>query len=128
MNKFVKVCAAFVAAVAFSTPALAQDAKTLDELLQMIESAKLSESADYRNREAAFNAANNCAGNRLFVFEEFVHFDPGFFAARFVARENCLAERVFDTLKININGVANFWHCVFAGRVKLTRVNAAFRF
>ena len=54
MNKFVKVCAAFVAAVAFSTPALAQDAKTLDELLQMIESAKLSESADYRNREAAF--------------------------------------------------------------------------
>ncbi len=54
MNKFVKVCAAFVAAAAFSTPALAQDAKTLDELLQMIESAKLSESADYRNREAAF--------------------------------------------------------------------------
>ena len=54
MNKFVKVCAAFVAAVAFSTPALAQDAKTLDELLQMIESAKLSESAEYRNREAAF--------------------------------------------------------------------------
>ena len=54
MNKFVKVCAAFVAAVAFSTPALAQDAKTLDELLQMIESAKLSESADYSNREAAF--------------------------------------------------------------------------
>ena len=54
MNKFVKVCAAFVAAVAFSTPDLAQDAKTLDELLQMIESAKLSESADYRNREAAF--------------------------------------------------------------------------
>jgi len=56
MNKFVKVCAAFVAAVAFSTPALAQDAKTLDELLQMIESAKLSESADYRNREAAFKS------------------------------------------------------------------------
>ncbi len=54
MNKFVKVCAAFIAAAAFSTPALAQDAKTLDELLQMIESAKLSESADYRNREAAF--------------------------------------------------------------------------
>jgi biopolymer transport protein ExbB len=54
MNKFVKVCAAFVAAAAFSAPALAQDAKTLDELLQMIESAKLSESADYRNREAAF--------------------------------------------------------------------------
>ena len=42
--KFVKVCAAFIAAAAFSMPALAQDAKTLDELLQMIESAKISES------------------------------------------------------------------------------------
>jgi biopolymer transport protein ExbB len=54
MNNFVKVCAAFVAAAAFSMPALAQDAKTLDELLQLIESAKLSESAEYRSREAAF--------------------------------------------------------------------------
>ena len=56
MNKFVKVCAAFVAAAAFSTPALAQDAKTLDELLQMIESAKISESSEYRKREAAFKS------------------------------------------------------------------------
>ena len=56
MNKFVKVCAAFVAAAAFSTPALSQDAKTLDELLQMIESAKISESSEYRKREAAFKS------------------------------------------------------------------------
>ncbi|MDB9844071.1 MotA/TolQ/ExbB proton channel family protein [Porticoccaceae bacterium] len=35
-------------------PALAQDAKTLDELLQMIESATISESAEYRKREASF--------------------------------------------------------------------------
>ena len=54
MNNFVKVCAAFVAAAAFSMPALAQDAKTLDELLQMIESATISESAEYRKREASF--------------------------------------------------------------------------
>ncbi|MDG1164497.1 MAG: MotA/TolQ/ExbB proton channel family protein, partial [Porticoccaceae bacterium] len=56
MNKFVKVCAAFVAAAAFITPALAQDAKTLDELLQMIESAKISESSEYRKREASFKS------------------------------------------------------------------------
>ena len=54
MKKFINLCAAVVAAVAFSTPAMAQNAKTLDELLQMIESAKLSESAEYRAREAAF--------------------------------------------------------------------------
>jgi biopolymer transport protein ExbB len=54
MNKFINLCAAVVAAVAFSSPAMAQNAKTLDELLQMIESAKLSESAEYRAREAAF--------------------------------------------------------------------------
>jgi len=54
MNNFVKVCAAFVATAAFSMPALGQDAKTLDELLQLIESAKISETAEYRSREAAF--------------------------------------------------------------------------
>ena len=45
--KFVKVCVAFIAAAAFSMSVSAQDPKTLDELLQMIQSAKISESADY---------------------------------------------------------------------------------
>jgi len=36
-----------------------------------------------------------------------VHFNPSFLAAGFVAREYGLAEGVFDTLKININRVAN---------------------
>jgi len=52
--KFVKVCAAFVAAASLSMPALAQDAKTLDELLLMIQSSKISESAESRQREADF--------------------------------------------------------------------------
>ena len=52
--KFVKVCAAFIAAASLSMPALAQDAKTLDELLEMIQSSKISESAEYRQREADF--------------------------------------------------------------------------
>ena len=52
--KFVKVCAAFIAAASLSMPALAQDAKTLDELLLMIQSSKISESAESRQREADF--------------------------------------------------------------------------
>ena len=52
--KFVKVCAAFIAAASLSMPALAQDAKTLDELLLMIQTSKISESAEYRQREADF--------------------------------------------------------------------------
>lgn len=52
--KFVKVCAAFIAAAAMSMPAMAQDAKSLSELLDMIQSSKISESKEYRDREAAF--------------------------------------------------------------------------
>ena len=37
--KFAKVIMAVVAVAAFSMPAMAQDAKTLDELLQMIETS-----------------------------------------------------------------------------------------
>ena len=40
--KFVKVIMAFAAAAAFTMPAMAQDAKTLDELLQMIETSSIS--------------------------------------------------------------------------------------
>ena len=52
--KFIKVCAAFIAAAAVSMPALAQEAKSLDELLNMIQSSKISESQEYRDREADF--------------------------------------------------------------------------
>ena len=52
--KYIKVCAAFIAAASLSMPAMAQDAKTLDELLLMIQNSKLSESEDYRQREAEF--------------------------------------------------------------------------
>jgi len=52
--KFAKVCAAFIAAASLSMPALAQDAKTLDELLNMIQSSKISETQDYRDRETEF--------------------------------------------------------------------------
>jgi len=53
-TKFVNVFAAFIAVAAFSLPAFGQDAKSLDELLQMIESSSISETADSRQREATF--------------------------------------------------------------------------
>ena len=53
-TKFVNVFAAFIAVAAFGLPAFGQDAKSLDELLQMIESSSISETADSRQREAAF--------------------------------------------------------------------------
>jgi len=55
MKKFMKYAAALVAATTLSAPALAADAKSLDELLQMIQSQKMSESKEYNAREAAFN-------------------------------------------------------------------------
>ena len=52
--KFIKVCAAFIAAAAVSMPALAQEAKSLDELLNMIQSSTISETQEYRDRENDF--------------------------------------------------------------------------
>ena len=62
---FVKVCAAFVAAAALSMPAMAQDAKTLDELLQMIENSTLSETSEYRKREATFKREQRTQAQQL---------------------------------------------------------------
>ena len=64
-TKMVNIFAAFVAAAAISVPALAQDAKSLDELLQMIESSSISESADSRGREASFKSDQRKQGQLL---------------------------------------------------------------
>ena len=63
--KMVNIFAAFVAAAAISVPAVAQDAKSLDELLQMIESSSISESADSRGREASFKSDQRKQGQLL---------------------------------------------------------------
>ena len=63
--KFVKVCAAFIAAAAVSMPALAQDAKSLDELLKMIQNSTISETSDYRQREAEFKADQRQQASQL---------------------------------------------------------------
>jgi len=55
MNKqLINIFAALFAAVALSAPVVASEAKTLDELLEMIQTAKISETAEYRQREAEF--------------------------------------------------------------------------
>ena len=64
-TKMANIFAAFVAAAAISVPALAQDAKSLDELLQMIESSSISESADSRGREASFKSDQRKQGQLL---------------------------------------------------------------
>jgi biopolymer transport protein ExbB len=53
-NKLINIFAALFATAAFALPAMANEAKTLDELLELIQSAKISETAEYRNREAEF--------------------------------------------------------------------------
>lgn len=53
-SKLIKTAAALIAAAFIGAPAVAQEAKSLDELLKMIQDAKLSESKEYRDREAAF--------------------------------------------------------------------------
>ena len=53
------------------------------------------------NGEAAFNASNDCAINRLLVIVLSLKLDPGFFAAGFIARKNCVAEGVFDSVEVN---------------------------
>ena len=64
-TKMVNIFAAFVAVAAISVPAVAQDAKSLDELLQMIESSSISESADSRGREASFKSDQRKQGQLL---------------------------------------------------------------
>jgi len=53
-NKLINIFAALFATAAFSLPTVANEAKTLDELLELIQSAKISETAEYRQREAEF--------------------------------------------------------------------------
>ena len=52
--KMTNIFVAFFAVIAMSSPVVASEAKSLVELLDMIESAKISETAEYRQREADF--------------------------------------------------------------------------
>ncbi len=65
MKNIAKFFATFVVAASVSVPAVAQDAKTLDELLQMIESAAIAETADSKQREAEFKSDQRNQANAL---------------------------------------------------------------
>lgn len=56
---FIPFCAALVTSAFFSSFSVAEEAKNLDQLLQMIERSKRTETADYKARQAEFNASKN---------------------------------------------------------------------
>ena len=57
ITKYMKTLAIFLLAASLTSPVLGQDdAKTLDQLLEMIESSAISESTESRKREADFKS------------------------------------------------------------------------
>ena len=59
------------------------------------------------DREAALHAANDRAIDRIFRAEGFLETIPAFLAARLVARDDGIAERIFDALEVNFHFIAN---------------------
>ena len=55
----ITLCAALFTSALVSLPAVAQDAKNLEQLLQMIQDSKISETQEYRQRQSEFNADKN---------------------------------------------------------------------
>ena len=55
----ITLCAALFTSALVSLPAVAQDAKNLEQLLQMIQDSKISETKEYRQRQSEFNADKN---------------------------------------------------------------------
>ena len=55
----ITLCAALLISALVSLPAVAQDAKSLEQLLQMIQDSKISETKEYRQRQSEFNADKN---------------------------------------------------------------------
>src|SRR4051812_5461371 len=58
--------------------------------------------------EAALDLVEDHALDLLAVIEGLLQLAPAFLAARFIAREHRLAERILDALQIDFDGVANF--------------------
>ena len=48
----ITLCAALLISALVSLPAVAQDAKSLEQLLQMIQDSKISETKEYRQRQS----------------------------------------------------------------------------
>jgi biopolymer transport protein ExbB len=55
----ITLCAALLTSALVSFPAVAQDAKNLEQLLQMIQDSKISETKEYKQRQSEFNSDKN---------------------------------------------------------------------
>ena len=76
--------------------------------------------------EAALDLVEDDALDLFVVLERFFELAPAFLAARLVAREHRLAERVLDTLEIDLDGIADFDFGGAAGPGEFFQRNAAF--
>ena len=83
-------------------------------------------SAAQINGEAAFDATKDSAFDAVFFRIGFFKTIPGFFAARFLARDDGLATHVLDAVKEYLDFVANSDFGRFAGIGEFLEVNAAF--
>ena len=77
------------------------------------------------DRVAALDLVEDHALNALIVLERLLELDPAFLAARLVAREDGLAERVLDALDIDLDLVADVDRLIAAGAGELLQGDAA---
>ena len=76
--------------------------------------------------EAALDLVEDDALDLFVVLERLFELAPAFLAARLVAREHRLAERVLDALEIDLDGIADFDFGGAAGPGEFFQRNAAF--
>jgi hypothetical protein len=79
-----------------------------------------------RNGEAALDLVEDDALDLLAVVEGLFELAPALLAARLVAGQDRLAQRVFDTLQIDLDGVADLEVVLAARTVEFTQRHASF--
>jgi hypothetical protein len=78
------------------------------------------------DREAALDLVEDDAFNTLAVVELLFETNPAFFAASLVARQHGFAQRVFDALDIDFDGVAHLELAVLALDAEFLQRDATF--
>ena len=79
------------------------------------------------DREAALDLIEDDAGDFLVGLERLFELAPAFLAARLVARQHGLAERVLDALKVDLDGIADLDLVAAARALEFAERDAAFR-
>src|SRR6185312_8273215 len=78
------------------------------------------------DREAALDLVEDRAGNLLVVVEGLLQLAPAFLAARLVARQHGLTERILDALQVDLDDVADLDLGLAARRGELAQRDTAF--